>query len=247
MGYSKLPRIRVHLFGYIFSPALIPTLATALLLPLLISLGIWQLHRATEKRQLEHDISSQTAPTNVLTLKEMTKDLRYRPVEAIGYFDNQHLIFLDNKIYKNHIGYQVFSPFILKNDQRFLLVNRGFIAISNRHDLPSIAPINGTRKIMGLMYFPSKQLTLKQEQPQFNWPLVLQTIELKKLTSLFNRPTFPFYLLLKEGDNSNLIKDWHPVTFPAYRHTGYAIQWFLLAATLVVIYLVLNTSRKNND
>jgi surfeit locus 1 family protein len=39
------------------------------------------------------------------------------------------------------------------------------------------------------------------------------------------------------------VRNWAPPGFPPMRHIGYAVQWFALALTLFVIYVVTNTRR----
>jgi surfeit locus 1 family protein len=244
LHYFKLPKIRVQLFGYIFSPGFIPTLTTILLLPILISLGTWQLHRAHEKKLLEHDFAGhRSLVANDMDISSINKNDRYRTLIVTGKFDNQHLIFLDNKTYHQTPGFHVFSPFFTQ-DQKTLLIDRGFVASKTRQTMPTVAPLLGTRTISGLVYFPSKTFVLKKDDLPLKWPLTLQSIDIKQLRTILQTPILPYYLLLEKGDEMNLVRDWHPVSFPAYRHTGYAIQWFLLALTLVVIYISLNISRE---
>jgi surfeit locus 1 family protein len=240
---NQPPLIRVHFFGYIFSPHLIPTLCVLLLLPLLISLGVWQLNRANEKEALTQNFlaSGLLALTDLKNVQNKT--LQYRQIQARGSFDTQHLILIDNKIYQKKPGYYVFSPFILKDSAQRLFVNRGFVASSRRDKLPTLITPPGERVITGLIYFPGKSFLLKKDTLKNESPLIVQAINIKEMEKQLNQSFYPFYLLLQQGETSSLIKDWHPVSFPPYRHRGYAIQWFSLAFTLIIIYLVLNTSR----
>ncbi len=239
--------MRVHLGHYIFSPKLFPTLVTFLLLPFLVSLGTWQLHRAAEKRQMEQDFKRMQKPIDLASIKNLNQPrLRYQWVQTKGHFDNTHLILLDNKTHQSKVGYHVLAPFYIEGENKVLLVNRGFISRSKLAQLPTIEPVEGLRSISGLIYFPSKTLILKAESVKMNWPLILQAADLKLIAEKINHPIHPFYLLLKEGDETNLIREWHPVNFPSYRHLGYAIQWFLLAITLFIIFLALNIKRNDN-
>lgn len=209
-----------------------------------MSLGFWQLHRAEEKKIIERSLSH-AVTFNINSISNVgKKDLQYRPLSATGHFDNNHIILLDNKTYQQRVGYHVLTPFVLKDDNKILLVDRGFIESKNRHELPYIQTLNGERTITGLIYFPSKMFMLKNDTfSVYHWPLTLQTYDTTTVAGALNHSIYPFYLLLQSAEESNLIRDWHPVNFPSYRHKGYAIQWFSLAATLVLIYLILNTSR----
>ncbi len=235
----------VHFFGYVFSPSLLPTLCVICLLPILINLGIWQLHRAAQKKHWEQLFSSKSTLLALNEIKQLEdRQLRYRSIQVRGSFDPAHLIYLDNKIHQQQVGYHIFSPFFVRDSKRVLLVDRGFVPAHDRHSLPTIHTPKNELSLKGLIYFPENTFLLKKDLNPASWPLLVQSIKLKELEKVLRKPLYPFYLLLQEGEDSFLIKDWHPVSFPSYRHTGYAIQWFLLAFTLVVIYLIVNISRE---
>jgi surfeit locus 1 family protein len=242
--HFKLPEIRVHLFGYLFSPGWIPTLATLLLMPLLLGLGFWQLDRAQQKRILEQQLTQTNIP---LTLEQISSypnvTLRYRRLQVSGHFDNQHLIYLDNKTYQHHPGIHVLTPFIVQGTNKILLVNRGFLPLLDRTHLPFVPTSTQPRNLSGIINFPSKAFLLKKERSATNWPLLIQGLDLKDLELKLQTPLYPFILMQENKDETNLVREWHQVNFPSYRHTGYAFQWFGLALTLIIIYLKLNLRR----
>ena len=47
----------------------------------------------------------------------------------------------------------------------------------------------------------------------------------------------PGLLLLDAADPDGYRRDWRPSDFGPERHLGYAVQWFALAGTLVILYL----------
>ena len=50
-------------------------------------------------------------------------------------------------------------------------------------------------------------------------------------------------VLLDPGEPDGYLRQWQPPGFPPIRHIAYAVQWFSLAAALVVIYIVTNLRR----
>lgn len=244
MKHIKLPSIRVHLFGYLFSPGWIPTLVTLLLLPFLISLGMWQLHRAAEKRAIEKDYRHQGQILAVSDLKDrQLKNLRYQKLKLQGAYDNDHIIYIDNKSYQGRHGFQVLVPFKLLNQPKYVLINRGFIEGGDRINLPGISKASGQKSIVGYISFPSKPFLLKKELWDGQWPILAQGIDLQIIAQQLKMEIYPFVLLQTDPDDLEFVRDWHPVSMPSYRHTGYAVQWFALALTLLIIYVRVNTRR----
>jgi surfeit locus 1 family protein len=50
-------------------------------------------------------------------------------------------------------------------------------------------------------------------------------------------------VLLDPREPDGYVRNWTPPGFPPMRHIGYAVQWFALALTLAVIYIVTNTRK----
>ncbi|MCV6604169.1 MAG: SURF1 family protein, partial [Porticoccaceae bacterium] len=82
-----------------FAPNTKILILAALLLPVLLYLGNWQLGRAGEKRdiltQLEQRIALTSVPAEQLIGEA---DVRYRSIRASGSFDNRHSFLLDNRV-----------------------------------------------------------------------------------------------------------------------------------------------------
>jgi surfeit locus 1 family protein len=50
-------------------------------------------------------------------------------------------------------------------------------------------------------------------------------------------------VLLDAGEPDGYVRNWLAPGFPPLRHIAYAVQWFALALTLLVIYVVTNLRR----
>ena len=79
---------------------------------------------------------------------------------------------------------------------------------------------------------------------QVSWPFLIQKIDLEKSSQLFDYPLIPFVLRLAPDESSQFVREWHSHFMGPEKHYGYAVQWFSLAAALLVIYVVVNTKRK---
>jgi len=114
-----------------------------IVLPLLFTLGNWQLNRADEKREIQEkrNLRQAQAPAAVESL-DTTTDLAFTPVKLTGIFDNQHNYLLDNRVNSGKVGYDVLSPF-LTTTGKWVLLNRGWIvAPPLRSDKPVIPSVS---------------------------------------------------------------------------------------------------------
>jgi surfeit locus 1 family protein len=243
----------ISINSWSFRPGLYSTLITALLVPLFVSLGYWQLGRMELKKQLEQTLHSQQqeSPLQLFAIDNSIAQ-RFKTVKVTGHFMNEHLILLDNQLYKGQIGYRVIMPFRVQSSQEhhypLLLIDRGWIAVGpNRNELPIIHPINGEITLSGIINDPPKPLTLKNQVDQKNrFPLVVQTIDFQTLGLQLQHTVFPFLLQLQDK-HSACAYQILPITFgiPPTRHLGYAIQWFVMAFALLVYYFFINIKRRS--
>lgn len=109
------------------------TLVALVLIPTMIRLGIWQMHRYEERdarNQLVTDalnakpvpVEDLASPGHVVNSHE-----RYRSVTAKGRFDTDDELVVRRRVNANEeVGYHVLTPFVLK-DGKVLLINRGWI------------------------------------------------------------------------------------------------------------------------
>lgn len=248
------PLFRLHCLGLVFTPKLIPSLGFLIILPILLLLGRWQLQRADYKIQLKTTYQQRQHATP-LTLKQLKhyqntgQNLEYYPVKLTGTYDNQHSIFIDNKILNRLAGYQVLTPFIPAGSHTVLLVNRGWLPrLRNRQQLPPLQAINGVQVVTGMIKTPPKKtFLLAKQQIGKKWPLLLQAPDLKLIHQALGQPIYPFILLLSKTAAHGFDRQWPITSISANKHWGYAIQWFALALTLVIMYLFFNIRRDGHE
>ncbi len=243
---------RLHCYGFVFTPKLLPSIGFILLLPLLLYLGCWQLQRASYKKNILSQIQQRykASPLKLSNLAQGIKKLEYYPISVVGHYDDQHQFLLDNRIYHRKAGFEVLTPFIpqLQPNKR-ILVNRGWVPQgTTRSELPAIKPTNKIVTINGNIKIPATHtFLLAHHKNAKTWPMIIQSINLKDIQSALNKKIYPFVLLLSPKDNSGFIRDWRPTGIKPHKHMGYAVQWFALGLTLVIIYFVLSISRGSDD
>ena len=95
--------------------------------PLLLSLGAWQVVRGFDKQDVldQYDFNKSLAPIESyeLSMEGIEKNY-YRTVSLEGQFMEESYL-LDNRIYRQKSGYEIFSLFKTDSNNYFL-INRGW-------------------------------------------------------------------------------------------------------------------------
>ncbi len=223
------------------------SLLTALLMPLMLSLGFWQLRRGDEKVALQNTYDARQHETPVpLDSLDPAQDLQYRQVQFSGHYDNSHVFLLDNRTNAGQPGYEVIVP-VLADAGRIVLVNRGWIAQGpSRQSLPTIAAVEGEVSVQGSIYQNvGKQVVLGADIEAAGWPKVVETLDPVRMAELAGiadqRQVFPYSVRLAELAPGVLTRFWPVISMTPERHRGYAMQWFMMALALAALYLFYST------
>ena len=215
--------------------------------PFLLSLGTWQVVRGFEKQDIldQHDFNKSLVPIESyeLSMEGMEKNY-YRTVSLEGQFMEESYL-LDNRIYRQKSGYEIFSLFKTDSNNYFL-INRGW---AEKKEITKMNVPNKV-KIQGL-YTPFKRfgLSLSTEIPSFGWPKLVQELSfqqaLNDLSPEYNPQ--PAVIQLSAGSPGAFEPIWKPTIFKAARHYGYAVQWFGLAIVLLISYIYFGTQKENHE
>jgi len=231
-----------------FTPGVLPTLATLFFFVLTLWLGNWQTGRAETKRALQarYDVAMGEAPVHVGTTLLDRDSILYRKLEVRGVFDTTHTILLDNRIYKGVAGYHVLTPLLIEGGPLAILVNRGWVAVGRSRDQVPLPPTpHGPVRIEGMAVDPhSHYLELMHTAPQGR---VWQNLDFARYAATTRLTLQPVLLLQTSPVADGLLRDWPRPDTGVSMHVGYAIQWYSLATTLVVLWLVLNVKRHRGD
>jgi cytochrome oxidase assembly protein ShyY1 len=215
-----------------------------MLMPVLLTLGFWQLDRAEEKRQLQALFEQRVAAGPVLMSQlEQLPDLHYQAVRLRGEYINEIALLLDNRIYQGRFGYEIITPFQLADSDQIVLINRGWIAGDrSRRTLPEIPAVAGELELLGQIYIPRRELMQLADHPQQGWPRVVQKLDVAALANELQQTLFPYSVRLSAGSAGLLQANWMVVNQQPEKHVGYAVQWFAMAFTLVIIAFLSNTN-----
>jgi surfeit locus 1 family protein len=170
----------------------------------------------------------------------------YRKLEVRGVFDAAHTILLDNRIYKGVAGYHVLTPLIIDGGSLAILVNRGWVAVGrSREQIPLPPTPRGLVRLEGMAVDPhSRYLELMHAPPQGR---VWQNLDFGRYAATSRLTLQPVLLLQTSPQADGLQRDWPRPDTGVSMHVSYEIQWYSLATTLAVLWLVMNVKRHRGD
>lgn len=226
------------------------TLAALLLIPTMIRLGIWQMHRyelRTDRNQLVADalaadpvpVTRLTAPGDAVTTGE-----RYRGVTAKGRFDTDDEVVVRRRTNSDEeVGYHVLTPFVL-TDGKVLLVNRGWIPAdgTSQTAFPEIpAPPRGELTVTGRL-MPDETTEASGIKDLKGLPdRQIMLIDSERQARRLGVPVLGGYVVQTSpeprGDTPEPIGE--PGRENAALNYAYAVQWWLFAAGVPVGWFVL--------
>lgn len=223
-----------------FRPGWLPSLVVALLLPLLVGLGVWQLSRAEAKRVLlaEFEARRQAEPVAVTEL-ERRADLAHVRVRLYGQFDERHSLMLDNRMRDGQVGVELLQPFYDQASGLWLLVNRGWLPWPDRRTPPQFSTPEQPLELLARVYVPLGSPFQLQADPAGNdWPRLITAVEPELLWRQLGRGGMAYEVRLEPGPAAYQAQ-WPLVAMGPEKHSGYAVQWFALALALFCLYLYL--------
>lgn len=249
MVFSTGSVVRLQVGDWLFQPGWASTLSLLLVLPLLLTLGFWQLDRAKQKAELQAAFAErfQQSPSLLTHIDSSDPNNRYRPVIVSGRYDSGQQLLLDNQVRDGQPGYHVLTPLRL-SEGKAILVNRGWVPMGAlRTILPNVIVAEQPVTVMGwLSQAANPGLwwgTASGENQQ--WPRVIPYVDYERLAEVLGYPLQPAVVLLNPEASSGYWRDWQPRfggTGPE-RHQAYAVQWFGLALALLILYIATNTQR----
>ncbi|WP_290648732.1 SURF1 family protein [Aquisalimonas sp.] len=240
---------------FTFTPSLVPTVATLLALPVLISLGFWQLERAEQRQAIATAYETRDQRLTIDLNRDGVSDSDSQPLNAgaRGTYDDDRQLLVDNQPHRRQTGYHVLTPLHLEGRDEAVLVDRGWVPAGDRRsELPDVAVGDSRREIQGHVdQGPPTGLRLGGiADGETGWPLRIQYVAYDELEERLGYPLLPVVLRLDPAAPDGFTREWGPAFEEGYgpeRNQGYAVQWFGLAAALVVIFIAVNLRRVTAD
>ena len=216
---------------------LIPSILIVTTIAFLTSLGFWQLDRANEKRAIEASI--QKANTGIVELiadENSLLEKEYYQVRLNGQYQSNKQFIYDNQIVYQVSGYYVLTPFKLEGQPSTIIINRGFIPWNgDREKLADVSIEKTKSEIKVQISKPIKRIELKSSEIGNNFPVLIQAVDLVKMSELAGIDFSSMVGLLDASMDDGFVRKWEPYTGSIEKHIGYAVQWFLMAIVLGII------------
>ena len=193
----------------------------------LLSLGFWQIYRLNWKLELIEQIenSLKNDPVELFNIEKKN----YLRIKTSGDIDFDKQIYLYNLNDAGKPGFEVINP-IKIGDENYL-VNRGWIPFEKK-DLPEINLVD-QNQIVGTLMLQTKPSTFKPENDiEKNYWFTLDREDILKFTGR----NFSEYVIYLNGDYK--IPKPRVITAKiSNNHKKYAITWFSMAISILLIYL----------
>jgi surfeit locus 1 family protein len=235
---------------YYFRFSILGTFLAVLGISLFFSLGTWQVNRAGEKEKLQHDIESrQNQPEFILDSSIVDISSKsYVPVKALGHYDAKHEILIDNEVVDGKAGYHVLTPLILKEDQSVIMVNRGWVPLGRSRDvLPELTTPENSVIIHGRISPHKSKPALILDQGDTEPGRVWQYFDDERYMKHTKYNLLPVVILLDEEQGEGYLRSWPKYSAKVAMHIGYAVQWYVFAAIVLITYIAVNFKKKEQS
>lgn len=228
------------------------TLFGLALIPAMIELGFWQLHRH-EERVARNELIAASLEAPAVPVTELTgtergpaPSDRYRSVTASGTYDTEHEVVVRRRTAADEksVGYFVLTP-LIRRDGTALLVNRGWIeAGGDLTEFPDVPAAPDGRVTVTGRIMPDETTEnsgIKDTQGLPDRQVML--INSEQQSRALGRPVLGGHLQLSSSEPEP--SGAHPQRLPEPDHSGvgthlaYAIQWWLFAAAVPVGWVIL--------
>ncbi|MGW7365611.1 SURF1 family cytochrome oxidase biogenesis protein [Streptomyces sp. NPDC054841] len=232
------------------------TLVFLVLIPAMVELGFWQLHRhehrVAQNKLISDNLTARPVPVTELTAPGHTVPRAdyWRRVTAKGTYDTAHEVVVRRRTNSDElVGVHVLTPLVLA-DGRAVLVNRGWVpAAADQTAFPVVPPapkgeVTVTGRLMADETTDASGIKDLRGLP----PRQIMLINSEQQAKGLGRPVLGGYLQQTApeppGSTPELIAA--PDHDSIGPHMAYAVQWWLFAAGVPIGWVVLVRREKRD-
>ena len=228
--------------------------AVAVLVVTMVLLGLWQLRRLDEKRELVATVEArqeeparaveELVPADASVDDEAVEAVEHRSVTATGTYADEDTFVVENRTFNSASGAWVLTPLVL-DDGGIVVVNRGFLGFDAEGMIdPPPAP-TGEVEVEGLLLTSEARGRFGAADPEASELDVLARVDLERVAERIDADVLPAYVQRVRSDPEEVVGP-PPELVALGRpevsegpHLGYAVQWFTFTAIAVVGYALL--------
>ena len=207
-----------------------------------VSLGNWQLRRADEKRAIEAKLAMRQAqaPLTLGAATQAIDEIEYRRVIVRGEFDRAWPLYLDNRPNAGNAGFYLLMPFKIAGSERHVLIARGWLPVDvhNRNKLPPINTPDGQVEIEGVAIRNPGHIMQLGQATALQPGAILQNVTVDEVAAASKFGMQPLMLEQSTETHDGLLRNWPRPSVGIERHLGYAFQWYALALTAFLFFVV---------
>ena len=218
------------LAGYSFRPRGWALAAAAIACAAGIALGNWQARRAEEKRVVRERLEAalKSPPIEIPSAAIEAKPYVLKRIAVRGRFVAEHTVYLQNRIRRGRVGYEVLTPLRISNSEIHILINRGWSEAPRSPTLP------GELRVEGIALERLARMLQLKEEPKSR---VRQNLDLAAYAAETGLRLQPLIVEQHSDTGDGLARDWPRPDAGIEKHQGYALQWYSLAALAVALAL----------
>ena len=222
---------------YIFKPKIIPIIATILGLAILLSLSGWQLKRLTWKKNLiETRIDRYEKNSKELNeFKDLSKSEFYK-VNVVGSFLNNKEMFMPALSKNGNNGFHILVPIKLL-DGKTIIYDTGWVPTHKKEQATRTENLDDNISIKeSVIRLPGRKGKYQPDNElENNFWFFVDTEEMSKYLNL--NVEKEFYLEAANDGPAGYPLGGQTRIYIRNNHLQYAITWFLIACTLLGVFL----------
>lgn len=235
----------ISIGAFSFRPRLLTTIAAIAGMVLTFYLGQWQTGRADYKQSLQNrqDVLGREPLVSIGAALLAADDVLLRKVEVRGEFAPKYTVFIDNRIHQHQPGYHVATPLRIAGSQRYVLVNRGWVAANRDRSMPVVDTPSGEQRVQGMAAaYSERYMELSTKVAEGN---IWQNLVFERYRQATGLELQPFVIQQESTADDGLKREWGRADLGRNKHLAYAFQWYALSLAIFIYYLVTHVKRRS--
>ena len=155
----------------------------------------------------------------------------------------ERTVYIDNRVHQGTVGYLIASPLRLAGSDRYVLVERGWVAAGpDRKTLPTVVTPPGEVEIKGIAT-PANPPRVRAVAAGAGGQPVAELDGGSLPPAFRHRSAADHHPAAQRAAGRSGARLAAARSLGIERHRGYALQWFAMALAILILYVVLNVRR----